>query len=61
MKTYCLLCRKNIENKDAKVIKTNNGRLQMRSHCSICGNKNSSFVKKTRSKRNFIIRNFIRY
>ena len=55
MKTYCLVCRKNIENKDAKIIKTKNGRLQMRSQCSICGNKKSRFVKKTRSKRNFII------
>ena len=30
MKTYCLVYRKNTENKDAKVIKTKNGRLQMR-------------------------------
>ena len=55
MKTYCLVCRKNIENKDAKIIKTKNGRLQMRSQCSICGNKKSRFVNKTRSKRNFIV------
>ena len=40
MKTYCLICIKNTENKDAKIIKTKNGRLQMRSHCSICGKKN---------------------
>ena len=39
MKIYCVSCRRNTENKDAKVIKTKNGRLQMRSHCSICGNK----------------------
>ena len=31
MKTYCVSCRKNTENKDAKVIRTKNGRLQMRS------------------------------
>ena len=29
MKTYCLVCRKNTKNKDAKVIKTKNGRLQI--------------------------------
>ena len=46
MKT-CLVCRKNTEYKDAKIIKTKNGRLQMRSQCSIC--------KKARYKRNFII------
>ena len=27
MKTYCLVCRKDSENKDAKIIKTKNGRL----------------------------------
>ena len=39
MQTYRVSCRKNTENKDAKVIKTKNGRLQMRSPYSICGNK----------------------
>ena len=51
MKIYCLVCGKNTENKHAEVIKTKNGRLQMRSHCSICGNKNSRFVKKQEAKR----------
>ena len=55
MQTYCVNCRKNTKNKDAKVIKTKNGRLQMRSQCSTCGNKKSQFVKNTRSKRNFMI------
>ena len=50
MKTYCLVCRKNTENKDAKVIKTKNGKLQMRFHCSIWGNKKSGFVKKQEVK-----------
>ena len=39
MKNYFFVCSKNMENKDAKIIKTKNRRLQMRSHCSICGNK----------------------
>ena len=50
MKTYCLVYRKNTKIKDAKVIKTKNGSLQMRSHCSICGNKKSRFVKKQEAK-----------
>ena len=50
MKTYCLVCRKNTENKDAKIIKTKNGGLQMRSQCSICGNKKSTVVKKQEAK-----------
>ena len=50
MKTYCLVCRKNTENKDAKIIKTKNSRLQMKSHCSICGNNKPRFVKKQETK-----------
>ena len=50
MQSYCVSCRKNTENKDAKVTKTKNGRLQMRSQCSICGNKRSKFVKKQEPK-----------
>ena len=50
MKTYWLVCRKNTENKDAKIIKIKNGRLQMRSQCSICENKKSRFVKKQEEK-----------
>ena len=38
------------ENKDAKVIKKKHDRLQMRSHCSVCGNKKSRFVKKQEAK-----------
>ena len=45
MKTYCLICKKNTENKDVKVIKTKNGRLMLPSKCSSCGNKTSKFIK----------------
>ena len=54
MKTYCLVCRKNTDNINSKMIKTKNGRLQFKSQCSICGNIKPRFVKKARSKRNFI-------
>ena len=50
MQTYCVSCRKNTENIDAKVIKIKNGRLQMRSQCFICGNKASRFVKEQKAK-----------
>ena len=50
MQTYCVSCRKNTENKDAKVIKTKNGRLMLKCTCSVCGNKKSRFVKKQEAK-----------
>ena len=45
MKTYCLVCRKNIDNINSKMIKTKNGRLQLKSRCPVCGDKNSISVK----------------
>ena len=40
MRTYCLVCRKNTDNNNnSKMIKNKNGRLQLKSQCSICGNK----------------------
>ena len=50
MKTYCLVCRKNTDNVNSKMVKTKNGRLQLKSQCSICGNKKSRFVKKQEAK-----------
>ena len=46
MQTYCVSCKKNTENKDAKVFKTKDGRLQMKPLCSVCGNKKSRFISK---------------
>ena len=39
MLTYCLKCRKNTKNKDAKIAKTKNGRLALLSKCVVCGSK----------------------
>ena len=50
MQAYCVSCKKNTENKDAKVIRTKNGRLQMKYQYSICGNKKSRFVKEQEAK-----------
>ena len=46
MQTYCVSCRKNTGNNDAKVVKTKNGRLPMKSHCYVCGNKKSRCISK---------------
>ena len=42
----CVGCRKNTGNKNAKVFKTKNGRLMMKSVCNICENKKSIFISK---------------
>ena len=38
MKTYCIVCKKDTENKNSKVFKTKNGRM-------ICNNKKSFIIK----------------
>ena len=44
MNTFCLSCKKNTRNINPKVIKTKNNRKMMLSRCSICNNKNSTFL-----------------
>ena len=44
MNTYCLSCKKDTKNINAKVIKTKNNRKMMLSRCSICNNKKSTFI-----------------
>ena len=44
MQTYCVICKKNTGNNNAKVNKTKNGRLQMKSNYSLCEHKKSRFV-----------------
>ena len=44
MKTYCLVCKKLTNNTNSKKVITKNGRLQAKSLCTICGNKNSTFI-----------------
>ena len=39
MLTYCLECKKNTENIDAKMTKNKNGRFVLSSKCDICGSK----------------------
>ena len=44
MNTYCLSCKKDTRNIDPQVIKTKNNRKMMLSRCSICNDKNSTFI-----------------
>ena len=50
MKTYCLVCGKNTDNINLKMIRRKNGRLQLKSQCSISGNKKSRIVKEQEAK-----------
>ena len=39
MKTYCIVCKRDTENKNSTVFKTKNGRLMVKSSFSVCSNK----------------------
>ena len=46
MLSYCRKCKKNTENINPKVSKSNNGKIMMLSKYAICGSKKSKFIKK---------------
>ena len=48
--TYCLKCKKNIKNIDAKVLKAKNGRLNISSKGAACGSKMSRFMREQEEK-----------
>ena len=50
MLTYCLKCKRNTKNQDAKMIKTKNGRLVLSSKCVVCDSKKSRFMNEQEAK-----------
>ena len=50
MKSYCLKCRKDTENINAKVSGTSNGKPMILSKCAICSNKKSGFINNQEAK-----------
>ena len=46
MSSCCLKCKKNKENINLRVLKTNNSKLMLLSKYAICGSKESRFIKK---------------
>ena len=50
MLTYCLQCKKNTKNIDAKMMKIKNGRFVLSSKCAVCGRKKSKFMKEQEAK-----------
>ena len=45
MLTYCLKCRKNIESKNSKVVRTKSRRIMLLSKCEVCDSKKLKFIK----------------
>ena len=45
MKSYCLKCRKDIENTNPRVSRTSNGRTMLLPKFAICNSKKSRFIK----------------
>ena len=45
MKSYCLKCKRDTENKNRKISNTSNGRTIILSKWAICGSKKSIFIK----------------
>ena len=47
---YCLVCKKNTDNINSKMVKTKNNRVMLLSQCSNCRNKKSRFMKEQEAK-----------
>ena len=50
MKSYCLKCKKDTENINSRLSKTNTNRIMVLSKCAICGSKKSRFIKNQEAK-----------
>ena len=50
MKSYCLMCRKDIKKIDSKVSNTSNDRKTIWSKCALYGSKKSRFIKDQEGK-----------
>ena len=46
LKTYCIICKKDTENKNPEIFKSRNKGLTTISKCSVCNNKKSRFISK---------------
>ena len=50
MQAYCLVCKKNTENEDAKMVKSKNNRIMLMCKCAVCGNKKFKLVREQDAK-----------
>ena len=45
METYCVICKKNTENKNLSVRKPKQNKLMLLSNCAVCDKEKSTFIK----------------
>ena len=50
MKSYCLKCKKDIENINPRVSNSSNGKTMLLSKCAKCGSKKSRFIQNQEAK-----------
>ena len=50
MESYCLKCRKYIENINPQVSSNSNGKIMVLSKCAICNSKKSKFINQQKAK-----------
>ena len=55
MLSYCLMCRKNAENKNPKVVRTKNRGIMLLLKLSVCNSKNRNFLKNKKLEDYFVI------
>ena len=51
MLSYCLKCKRNTKNKDAKMKRIKIGGLSLSSKCTVCCSKKSRFIKEQEAKK----------
>ena len=51
MLLYCLMCRKNTESKNSKVVRTKNSKIMLLSKCAVCDSKQLKFMKQQEASR----------
>ena len=58
MQVYCLVCKKVTDNADTKKFMIKDGRLKIKSLCTICGNKNDKYISKWSSSLDNLVINY---
>ena len=58
MQVYCLVCKKVTDNADTKKFMIKDGRLKIKSLCTICADKNDKYISKWSSSLDNLVINY---